>query len=81
MAIYPLRGAKLGEDLPLARRIDEVDASTQYVGLAPIGTTDSEDKWQIKRILKTGTVTAIEYADGDDKFDNVWDNRLSLSYS
>ena len=25
--------------------------------------------------------TAVIFADGNDNFDNIWDNRLSLSYS
>ena len=25
--------------------------------------------------------TEVLYADGDDLFNNIWDNRLSLSYS
>lgn len=61
--------------------IDEVDASTTYLGFAKIGTATSTAAWQILRIQKTGTVTLIQYADGDTRFNNIWDNRASLSYS
>ncbi len=61
--------------------IDEVDATVTYIGVAKVGTATSESKWQIKRLQKTGTVTLFEFADGDERFDNVWDDRITLSYS
>ncbi len=61
--------------------IDEVDASTTYLGFAKLGVATSEAKWQVLRIQKTGTVTLIQYADGDTRFNNVWDDRASLTYS
>lgn len=54
-------------------------ASVKYIGLAMPGTTTSTAKWLIVRqTLSTGD---LDHADGDDKFDNIWDNRASLSYS
>jgi len=58
-----------------------------YIGKANIGTVTSVASWQIARLTWTaGTVsgfncTAQEWADGDMAFDNIWDNRASLSYS
>jgi len=62
-------------------KIDEVDASTTYVGEATPGTATSEAKWRIKKISVSGTVTTIAWAGGSRGFDQVWDNRVSLNYS
>lgn len=64
-----------------ATLVDEYDSSTTYVGKALIGTSTSDAQWQIKKISVAGTVTTIGYAGGTDAFANIWDNRLSLSYS
>lgn len=55
-------------------------ANVTYVGKAKVGTATSADQWQIQRIDETSD-TVITWADGDDKFNNVWDDRASLSYS
>lgn len=59
--------------------VDEVDANTKYVGEAAIGTETTEAKWRIYRIKKSGTVTSIRYP-GSKNFDQIWDNRASLTY-
>jgi hypothetical protein len=53
-----------------------------YIGLASPGTTASESFWQIKKLTFNGSndVTDIEYADGNPNFDNVWNDRASLTY-
>ncbi len=68
-------------DIPYALRSDEYSASVNYVGIAKVGTLDADSIWQIKRITVSGTVTKIEYAQGNAEFKFVWDNRLSYSYS
>jgi len=62
-------------------RFEEIGSVT-YVGDAVIGTNTGSANWKIKRITESGT-TYIEtlWADGNEAFDNVWDNRASLSYS
>lgn len=62
-------------------RIDEVDATTTYFGFAAVGSSTASAVWRIKRMTVSGTVTSILFADGNSNFDNVWDNRASLSYS
>jgi len=52
-----------------------------YVGEASVGATTSSSVWRIKRVDNTSGDIAILWADGDETFDNVWDNRASLSYS
>lgn len=66
---------------PFATRIDEVSTSVSYIGWAVPGTLDAAATWRIMRMTLTGTVTAIEWADGDEDFDNIWDDRASLTYS
>lgn len=61
--------------------IDSVSADVTYIGIAQIGTTTSTSEWQIKKISKAGTVTAITWAEGTDAFTNKWDDRLTYSYS
>ncbi len=48
-----------------------------YVGEAVPGTSTSSANWRIRRVADT----SVLYADGNSNFDNVWDNRTSLSYS
>lgn len=66
-----------------ATRLDTVStAGVTYVGKSTIGTATSSPSWQIMKMDETGTpVTLITtWADGNDLFDNVWDNRTSLTY-
>lgn len=65
----------------VATRIDDTTtANVSYVGKAPVGSATSSAVWQIKRIdTSSGAITT--WADGDAQFNNIWDNRSSLSYS
>lgn len=65
----------------LTTKLDEASADVIYIGSAKLGTADSDASWQIRKIETSGNVTSILYADGDRRFDNVWDNRASLTYS
>lgn len=60
--------------------VDEASASIIYVGYALPGNVTSSAVWKIKRIQVVGTETIIGYADSNAFFDNVWDDRASLSY-
>lgn len=62
-------------------KIDELADGTVYVGKALAGSATSSSVWQIKKISVSGTVTTIAWADGNQEFDNSWDNRALLSYS
>jgi hypothetical protein len=73
--------SSIREDSLGSVRIDEVSASLIYIGEATTGASDSSPLWRIRRLQLSGTVTSIQYADGDTQFDNVWSNRASLSYS
>ena len=54
-----------------------------YLGLATPGTLTSVALWQIRKLTFDGQndVTAIQYADGDPNFDNIWDDRAGDSYT
>jgi len=54
-----------------------------YAGNAHPGTAKSEALWQIKKMVYDGNgdLTDVQWADGNTKFDNIWNDRASLSYS
>ena len=62
-------------------RIDEADSSTTYIGESAFGSSEAAAVWRIYRLTVSGTVTTLSWADGNDEFDNIWNNRASLSYS
>lgn len=86
---YTVRSTDLGSGVQVqhvrpdleAAYIREVDegATYTYVGFAAPGTATSSASWRIKRIVNASG--ADRYADGNGNFDNIWDNRESLSYS
>lgn len=59
-------------------RVDE-GATYTYIGYAVPGTATSSATWKVKRV--TIADNTILYADGDPFYDNIYDNRASLSYS
>lgn len=67
-------------------RTDVVDPdavpTVTYRGDATPGTATSASAWRIQRLTQQSDGdTEVLFADGNDNFDNIWDNRLSLSYS
>lgn len=70
-----------GTTVNYKQHVDVVSDSITYLGYADPGTSNASALWQIRRITTTGEDLLIEYADGDALFDNVWDDRASLSYS
>lgn len=61
--------------------IDEASSNLTYIGLAKLGSDEANAVWQILRIQKTGTVSKFQYADGDMRYNNVWNDRASLTYT
>lgn len=70
-----------GGSSTFATRTDDVGGGVTYVGKAVVGTLPSAASWQISRITETAGDIVIQYADGNASFDNIWDNRASLTYS
>ena len=65
-----------------ADKIDEVNGTLFYFGWHKPGSSNAANAvWKIARRLQTGTVWAYEWADGNQNYDNIWDNRASLTYS
>ena len=67
-----------------ATRIDDASSvGVTYIGKASPGSSAASAVWQIQMIDENGTpeTTVITFADGDAEFNNVWSDRLSLSYS
>ena len=58
--------------------IDEM--SKEYEGKALIGKVDSDANWLIIRYTTTGVVLKSEYANGSEAFNQVWNNRATLTY-
>lgn len=81
----PHAGEQVAEMAPqYATRYDQdADPPTlAYLGHAWPGTATSAAAWRIQKMVfgADGDVTTT-WADGNTAFDNVWDNRASLSYS
>ncbi len=76
------QGPAGGEDVALSKQVDFIDDNHIYIGEANPGSAFSDVAWRIKyiTIMNDGDVS-ITWADGDDSFDNVWNNRASYSYS
>jgi hypothetical protein len=65
----------------LREEINSVDSDISYLGLATPGTADSAASWLIFEVTETDSSTTMKLADGDSSFNNVWDDRESLTYS
>lgn len=65
-----------------ATKIDTTSTTDNiYIGKAAIGSSGASAVWQIKK-LNTATLALDKtWADGNDDFDNSWDNRVSIIYS
>lgn len=61
-------------------KLDQVSSTLFYVGEATFAASTSASIWRIRKI-DTSTGVDVKWADGNSNFDNVWDNRASLSYS
>lgn len=61
-------------------RVDESGAYT-YVGKAVVGSSGAGAVWQIKRIDESASPDVVILYAGTGVFNQIWDNRASLSYS
>lgn len=61
---------------------DGASPETIYRGNALPGTATSAASWRCEEItIAVDGDVSILFADGNDNYDNIWDNRASLSYS
>lgn len=55
--------------------------SYTYVGVAQkMGSAEASPVWRVARFDWTSGLD-IKWADGNDRYDNIWTNYLSLTYS
>jgi hypothetical protein len=65
------------EDDASGLRVDQASSTIIYLGEGLFGALTSEAKWKIKKIdLSSGVVITSASQD----FDQIWDNRVSLTY-
>lgn len=60
--------------------IDEVDANNTYIGESASGSLPSVSVWLIKKVVVTGVITTINFADSDPSFNKKWDDRALYIY-
>ena len=59
------------QEIPLQFVMDLSGGSTIYMGEANHGVATSEANWRISKMIISGSSITIQYADGDDFFDNI----------
>lgn len=52
-----------------------------YTGYGLPGAVEGNPVWRISKTTDTATTTVVLWADGNEKMDNIWTSRASLSYS
>jgi hypothetical protein len=73
---------EMGVSLALKYDQDADPPTVAYLGQASPGTATSSALWRIQKLtFSVDGDVAVTWADGNADFDNVWDNRASLSYS
>ena len=64
------------------KRIDDTTTpNITYIGKARAGTAEDSADWQIKVVDETTAVVMVLFADGDENFDNSWEDRININYS
>ncbi|MCI0346614.1 MAG: hypothetical protein L0221_14400 [Chloroflexi bacterium] len=57
-------------------------SGVQYVGQAQPGSLTDDPVWAIMRLTYASSdLSAVEWAAGANKFNQVWDSRAALTYS
>jgi hypothetical protein len=69
--------AVTNEDDASGLRVDQASSTVIYLGEGLFGALTSEAKWKIKKIdLSSGVVITA----ASEEFNQIWDNRASLTY-
>ena len=63
------------------RLVDESNSNVVYKGFANPGALVTQPIWAIQKITNSGGILSYQWADGNKNFDNIWNNRKTLSYS
>ena len=65
------------EDSAASLRFEEASATVLYLAEGLFGALSSEAKWKIKKINTSSGVVILA---ASNSFDQIWDNRASLTY-
>lgn len=69
--------ATSSEDSSSGLRVDQASSTVIYLGEGLFGALTSEAKWKIKKInLESGVVITA----ASETYNQIWDNRASLTY-
>lgn len=71
-----------GEDLAKLEPVyvDESNPGVIYKGWSNTLASGAAAAWAIQKISRANDIITNEWADGNQFYDNIWDNRLALSY-
>ena len=82
LGLYVNEDGSINTSFNIIKLIDYDGDNPIYVGEAEPGSSIYEAKWKILKIDYVGNnPISVLFADGNTNFDNVWDDRTSLSYS
>ena len=61
----------------------DTSGNITYIGFAKPGSTEDKPVWAIKKLEydDNGNLVAIKWAEGNNNFDKIWNNRTTYSYS
>ncbi|MBK6937005.1 MAG: hypothetical protein IPH18_09105 [Chitinophagaceae bacterium] len=62
-------------------RIDESTPNIIYNGFAVTGASTAEAIWAIQRVTRDKDIIVYEWADGNELYDNVWDDQLKPGFA
>lgn len=77
---YPPVGGNFEQDTINWIRKDDAGGTTYYGSSLILGADPALPIWRIRKEAATGNSVVITYADGDGNYDNIWNNRASLTY-
>lgn len=63
-----------------ATRVDVASSTTTYLGKAIPGTLPSSPTWQVVRLTLDPSGSLIKEYAGGSSYNQIWDNRASLTY-
>ena len=63
------------------KRVDVASATVSYIGEAQAGSSESDPVWRIQKSVSNAEGDLnIFFANGSDNFNNIWTNRVGLTY-
>ena len=62
------------------KTITETVGDVTYIGKAACGSSTARPVWQITRITAAGAVVTQEWAEGNGKFEHIFDHKDTITY-